>query len=182
MKKILLLLICLTFCGTSVFADELSELGSMWDLFSEQQNNVGEKQFISDQDFEKAVESKQKKKKKDKNIPKGEMYRQSNETDFIIDTKKELPVLVIPLNLNIDDETLPMGHYQVLGEKINGSPVLKLYQAHHLMAQIPVTETHDDFNQAQINFVKLMGHSNDSIKIIFGNVDFNAYALVDIAQ
>ena len=59
-----------------------------------------------------------KNKKKDKNIPKGESFQQSNETNAILNSASELPVLLIPLTLeNIDHSKIPVGHYQVEGKR-----------------------------------------------------------------
>ena len=77
---------------------------------------------------------------------------------------------------------MPVGHYQVAGEKIDGNIYLKFYQAHNLLANIKATETNSDFNEEEINFVKLLPENDSQVKIIYGSVDFNAYALVNIAR
>lgn len=64
----------------------------------------------SDKEFDKAIESKKGKKKKNKNIPKGESFQQSNETNAILNSASELPVLIIPLTLeNINHSIIPVG-------------------------------------------------------------------------
>jgi hypothetical protein len=158
--------------------------GSLGDLADIKELDIPDKQqFFSDKDFEKALESKQRKKKRDNSIPKGENYRQSDETDTIINTNKELPILLVPLNLEINENSIiPAGHYQVLGEKENGKPVLKLYQAHTLVAKLPAIETSDDFNEKYINFVNLKEYNSHQAKIIFGCLDFNAYTVVNFVQ
>ena len=96
---------------------------------------------------------------------------------------KELPILLVPLNLAIkEDRILPVGHYQVTGERQNGKIYLKLYQAHNLLASLEATETNDDFGEEEINFVKLLPENQNQVKIIFGSVDFNAYTLVKVAE
>ncbi len=177
MKKIIAIIFTfLLISGNTVFAD-----GDLWDNFGDQ-NSYGQK-AVSDEEFDKALESKQKKKKRNKNIPKGNEFHQSNETEFIKQTEEELPVLCIPAGLYIDENNiLPIGHYQVEGEKKNGKPVLKLYQAHFLMAEIPAVETNDDFNQETVHFVKLLENGEKQVKIIFGSIDFNAYSIIDIAE
>ncbi len=187
MKKFFVILCILIFTAAFVphaFADEMSGDGSLWDNFGAQSQDVqGKQQFFSDKEFEQALASK-KKKKKNKNIPKGEMYRQSNETDGIVGTKVDLPILLIPLDLQAPNgDLIPVGHYQVKGEKVDGKPVLKLFQAHDLVAQIPAVETEDDFGQKELLFVKLISQQNDHyMKLIFGNVDFNAYTLINCAE
>lgn len=177
MKKVLLIIFaffCLT-CGVT-FAE-----GDLWDNYGD--NNAYGQQAVTDEEFDNVVEKlKEKKfgKKKNKNIPKGESYRHSNETDFLQAVPEEMPILCIPLELQLDTEhVIPVGHYQVEGVKINEEPVIKLYQAHYLIAQIPAVETLDDFGKDTINFVDIVETGDDKVKIIFGNVDFNAYALLD---
>ena len=50
------------------------------------------------------------------------------------------------------------------------------------MADFPAVETDNDFDEQEINFVRLLDHNDRQYKIIFGSVDFNAYAVVDIAE
>lgn len=175
MKKILSIFLILFFSGNLALADS-----DLWDNFGDQ-NTYGQ-QAVTDQDFQKALESKKGKKKKDKNIPKGKSFSQSNETEAIANTSKELPVLLIPLTLKIGDGLIPIGHYQIEGAKENNQIFLKLYQGHTLMAKLPAEETNDDFGEQTINFVKLIPHGDYHIKIIYGCLDFNAYSVIDIAE
>lgn len=152
--------------------------GDLWDNFGD--TNVYGQKPVSDQEFQQALDSKKGKQKRDKNIPKGESFSQSNETEALSSTSKELPVLLIPLNLKVNDNgTIPTGHYQVEGVKEEGTVYLKLYQAHDLIAKLPAQETNDDFNEPTINFVKLLPHGDYHVKIIYGGIDFNAYTVLD---
>lgn len=150
--------------------------GDLWDNFGDT-NAYGQK-AVTDQDFDKALESKKKKKKRDKNIPKGDSFSQSNETEMLKNSTKELPVLLVPLNL----KSIPIGHYQVEGVRENGEIYIKLYQAHDVIAKIPAEETDDDFGEETINFVKLLPHGDYHVEIIFGGVDFNAYTIIYIEE
>lgn len=175
MRKFLLFLFCISiaFCGPS-FAD-----GDLWDNYGD--SNVYGQEAVTQQDFEKALESKKKKtKKRDKNIPKGENFSQSNETDIINNISEELPVMLIPVDLKIKEGyVVPIGHYQVDGEKEDGNVYIKLYQAHDLIAKIPAEETNDDFGEQSIIFAKLLPHGDYHVQLIYGGLDFNAYAIVD---
>ena len=177
MKKFLtLLFIIIFFSGNITFAE-----GDLWDNFGDQ--NVYGQKPVSDQDFQKALESKKGKKKKDKNIPKGESFSQSNETESLTTTVKEPQILLIPLNLKADEDAIiPPGHYEVKGERENGKIYLKLYQSHYMIAKLPATETNDDFGEQTINFVKLIPHGDYHVQIIYGSLDFNAYSIIDTAD
>lgn len=181
MKKILIfLLFIFVFSANSAMAND-----DLWDNFGDQ--NVYNQKPVSDKEFNSVLDklknrTKKKEKIKDKDLKGGESFQQSSETDFIKNIPAELPVLLVPLNLTIkDDAILPIGHYQIKGQKENGKIYLKFYQSQDLMASIPAIETTDDFNQPSINFVKLIEHTSNQIKIIYGSIDFNAYAVVDIA-
>jgi len=179
MKKLIAVIFSILFFSTTgALAD-----GDLWDNYGD--NNAYGQKAVSDEEFKNVVEKlKEKKfgKKRNKNIPKGESYRESNETTFLKSVPDELPVLCIPSALQADvNHIIPVGHYQVVGEKINGEPVIKLYQAHYMIAQLPACETKDDFNEETINFVNILPEEENKVKIIFGNVDFNAYTILDIA-
>lgn len=176
MKKLLfIILILFCFAGNYALAD-----GDLWDNFGDQ-NTYGQK-AVTDQDFQKALDSKKTKKKKNKNIPKGESFSQSNETEVITNTSKELPILLIPLTLKVGDGIIPIGHYQVEGIKENGQIFLELYQGHTVIAKLPAEETNDDFGEQSINFVKLIPHGDYHVQIIYGCIDFNAYSVIDIDE
>lgn len=172
MKKFLTLLLIIFASSDLAFAD-----GDLWDNFGD--SNIYGQHAVSEKEFEKAVESKQKKKKRNKNIPKGENFSQSSETEALSQTTKEPQILLIPLNLK-SKTPIPTGHYEVEGVKENGNIYLKLYQAHNLIAKLPAVETDDDFDEPTINFVKLRPHGDYHVEIIYGGVDFNAYTIIDI--
>lgn len=177
MKKFLTVLFAIIVCSGNFALAE----GDLWDNYGDQ--NIYGQEAVSDKEFEQALESKKGKKKRDKNIPKGESIQQSNETDSILNVSKELPILLIPLNLKLQDGSIiPTGHYQVEGVKENGKTYLKLYQAHYVIAKLPAAETNDDFGEQAINFVKLVPHGQAHVQIVFGNVNFNAYSIIDIAE
>lgn len=176
MRKFLSILLIIFFASNNIVFAE----GDLWDNFGD--SNIYGQKPVSDKEFEQALESKKGKKKRDKNIPKGESFSQSNETEQITNTTKELPVLLIPLNLKTDNTYIPVGHYQIEGVRENGQTFLKLYQAHDIIAKLTANETNDDFNEPTINFVKLLPHGETHVQIIYGGIDFNAYTVIDIAD
>ena len=186
MKRVLFAIILLIFGANIGFADDLDmgSGGDLWDNFNTQVNPLAKDQkAVSDEQFDSIIDKLKSKRQKKPKQMKGESIQQSNETEEITEAVKELPVICIsvPLKVN-EDGILPVGHYQVVGEMVEGQPRIKLYQAHFLMADFPATETNDDFDEPEINFVNLVDYSDTQLKIIFGSVDFNAFALVDIAE
>lgn len=179
MKKFLLILIAIVFGTNLSFASD-----DLWDNFGDQ--NVYGQKPVSDKEFNTILEKlkgKKKEKVKDKDLKNGESFQQSNETQFINKVPEELPILLVPLNLALtDDAVLPVGHYQIIGRKENGKIYLKFYQSKDLLASVEAIETNDDFDEPTINFVKLKEYNPQQVIIIFGSVDFNAYAIVNIAH
>ena len=151
----------------SAFAD-----GDLWENFGDQ-NFYGNK-AVSEQEFQKAIETK-----KGENPPKkkrGSSFHQGNETEIINQKAEELPILCVTADVKLnEDAILPVGHYQLMSEKVNNRIYLKLYQGHYLMAEIEAYETIDDFDQPEINFAEFIPDGNN-YKIIYGSVDYNAYA------
>lgn len=177
MRKILTIIFIILLTASDFALAE----GDLWDNFGD--TNVYGQTPVSDKEFEQALESKKGKKKRDKNIPKGENFSQSNETEQLSSTTKEPQILLIPLNLKTGNNSIiPIGHYEIEGIKENGNVYLKLYQAHNVIAKIPATETNEDFNEPTINFVKLLPHGENHVQIIYGGINFNAYSIIDIAE
>ena len=87
----------------------------------------------------------------------------------------ELPVVCITTDVKLpDDAILPVGHYQVMTEKVNDKIYLKLYQGHYLMAELEAYETLDDFDEPEINFADFISDGN-VYKLVFGSIDYNAF-------
>ncbi len=194
MKRFLFIFLSLVLLASPVLADDVdmpATTGEMWDNWNASQDFYGQDKPVTDEDFDKAIEQvkdKQSrnwfgKKKKNKNIPKGEEFTQSNESE-ILDThvdKDALPVVSLPVELKAGDGVLPIGHYQVKVEKVDDNVVMKFYQAHYVMAQFPAVETEDDFGEEEILFAKWLAEGDDKIKVIYGSLDINAYAIINIA-
>lgn len=177
-----------------VLADDVDmpATGDLWDNWNSSQDFYGQDKPVTDEDFDKAVEQVKDKqnrnwfgfKKRNKNIPKGEEFRQSNETEIINShaDKDSLPVVSLPVELKVGEGILPVGHYQIKAEKENGNPVIKFYQAQYVMAQVPAQETSDDFGEEAILFAKWIPENDNQIKLIYGSMDLNAFAIIDIAK
>lgn len=175
MKKLITLIFCILLStnGTA-FADDL------WDNYGD--HNIYDQKPISDKEFEQALDKKKGKQKRNKSIPKGSEFHQSNETQFIKEAEMEMPILCVPVKLIIDGKILPEGHYQIKAERKDDKTYLKFYQAHFVKAEAPAFETQDDFDKESVHFVELLSVNEKQVKIIFGSIELNAYAIIDIAE
>ena len=167
------------------------EAGDLWDNFGIDVTPPKESKFVSDEEFDKAFDqmnskvNKWKTRLQKRNIPKGEEFSQSNETEIINNNQGEdatLPVVSLPVELAVGGAVVPIGHYQVKGEILNDRPVLSFYQASDLIFRLPATETDGDFDKEEILFADWIEEDENKLKIIYGSLDFNAYAFVDIAH
>ena len=175
MKKLgLVLTLIFLLHGINVYAD-----GDLWDNFGDK-NQYGTSKYISDKDFQKAIETKKGEKKPKKQ--KGETYHQGDETTVINQIPKELPVVCVTTPVKItEDAILPIGHYQVVSEKRAGKIYLKLYQGHYLITELEAFETLDDFEEPEINFANFITDGN-IYKLIYGSIDYNAYVNLEPAE
>lgn len=190
MKKILIILTFLLLVALPVFAGDVDNSYSGAEglyQYSQMTDNpfVGQKQ-ISDEDFQKMlakVKEKQNKGKK-KNKPfKGQSYNEENNGGYVKEKADKNILLTLPITLNSDEGAeIPIGMYKVVGKKVNDKAYLDFYQGASLIARVPATETNDDFNESDINFVKMIPQNKNKVEIIYGSIDFNAYAFIKIKQ
>ncbi|MBO6180664.1 hypothetical protein J6O86_03150 [bacterium] len=202
MKKLLSIIVTLLILNTMCIGGGMlvsqkflppayAEGEDLWGNFNTDLSSPKEQRFVSDEEFEQAIKKKNKKLDKWKKIllnngsPRGEQFSESNETEAINNNQgadASLPVLALPVEIKMGEGSIPVGHYQVEGKNEDGRIVLNLYQSHNLVARIPATETNEDYEQEEILFASWVSQDDNHIKIIYGSLDFNAYALVDILQ
>lgn len=188
MKRFLVILsaICLM-SGIPAIADD----DGLWDSYTQNIPSYGEQRYVGDEEFNEAIEkiNKQDRVKKwmkrlqGTNLPKGSQFTQANESEEINHTagdKADLPVLSLPVEIVAGQGVIPVGHYQVEGENNDGKVVLNLYQAHDLIAKIPAKITEDDYDKEEILFADWVTIGENKLKIIYGSLNFNAYAILDI--
>ena len=175
MKKLFIVFLSLLISGCNfAFAE-----GELWDNFGDQ-NFYNTKKYVSDKDFQKAIDVKKGEKKPKKK--KGDTFHQGNETNVINQIPKELPIVCINVPVKINEEAiLPIGHYQVMSEKRANKIYLKLYQGHYLITEFEAVETLDDFDEPEINFANFITDGY-TYKLIYGSIDYNAYVNLDSAE
>ena len=86
-------------------------------------------------------------------------------------------LLNIPVNVIVDGKVLEKGFYNVFGEKDkNGDVYLSFYQAHYFMGKVKAYVTKNDFDDENLDFVKMEPYDENYIRVMYGSLDFNAYA------
>lgn len=171
-----------------------------WDAFSDVDRMWDGQQSITNQEFEQVMnkleekteqkEIKEKRKKRKNLFGNGTtLHKELNpdkekiSTQEIINSEEDL-LINLPVNIILDNKILEKGYYKVVGEKNekNGSFSLNLYQSQFFKGKIDVTETKDDFEKDTINFIDILPYNKNFIKIIFGSIDFNAYAIIPFIE
>ena len=189
MKKTALLIIFLLIISPITafgddFFDSYSGIDHAWD---------GQKP-ITEKEFEEAVDTlsaKQKKKeekaqkRKIKKISGGgtSLHKGLEPMSEILEQeslkekgKDDGQLLNIPVNIYLDGKILEKGYYNVFGEKEeNGDIYLSFYQAHYFKGKVKAYTTKNDFDDENLDFVKLEPYDNDYVRVMYGSLDFNAY-------
>lgn len=147
---------------------------------------MGQKK-VTDEDFDKAlneVKARQKKKKRgNKKGLQGKSFNEETSGGYIKETAEKNLVLSLPVNLiTVDLVEIPIGLYKIVGKKVKDSVYLDFYQGPSLIASVPATETNSDFDQPNINFVKMIPYNEKKIQVIYGSIDFNAYTFIKIEK
>lgn len=190
MKKIFFIIIVVIFMITNLptLADELNDTNGIDDILrytNSVDNAFNGQKKITDEEFQKTlaqVKAKQKKGKKNKPF-KGNNFNEENNGGYIQETADKNLLLSVPVELtNGDGADITVGHYKIVGKKLDNSVYLDFYQSSTLIARVPAIETESDFGQSTKNFVKLVPYNEQRVEIIYGSMDFNAYTFVKIKQ
>ena len=97
-----------------------------------------------------------------------------------LEEAEECQILNIPVDFIHNGKAIEKGFYKIVGVKDDDGVYFELFQAYDLVAKIKAKETKDDFDEQYIQFVKLIPHNDNYMKIIFGCLDFNAFAYLPI--
>lgn len=170
-------------------------LADEWDDFSGVDHAWDGQKSITNQEFEQVMDALQaKQKQKEEKQKKRKIKKISGGGTSLhpdLAPNKDVPLqehlsknkdgllLNIPVNLIIDEAPLDKGFYKVTAERDkNGDIYLNLYQSQFFKGKVKANETEDDYDSDELDFVKLVPYNDRFVKIIFGSLDFNAYAYV----
>ena len=190
MKKFFLIMLSFVFLqGFSlVLADEWSDFSGL-DRAWDGQKSITNKEFEEAIDTLEAKQKKREEKQKNKLIKKisggGTSLHSGLEPNSDIkpmdsvSKKDEGLLLNIPVSMLIDNQELDKGYYKVFAEKDkNGDVYFLFYQSQYFKGKVRASETTDDFGEETVDFVKLTPYDKNFVRIIFGSLEYNAYAYV----
>lgn len=176
------------FLAGSCFADEWDSLLNVdraWDA----QKSITNKEFEEALDYKEQAKKQNEekiKKKKVKKISGGgtSLHNELEPSGEILENpilkKNEDGILLnVPVNLIIDDIPLEKGYYKIMAQKDKNNDIyLLFYQSQFFKGKVRASETDNDFEEETIDFAKLIPYNDSFVKIIYGSLDFNAYAYV----
>lgn len=189
MKRFFVFALLFTILSSCSYADD------EWDSFGDVDRAWDGQKSITNKEFEEAINTlegkkKQKEEKKRKKMIKkisggGESLHPDLSPDSEIKSLTPLKenedgmLLNVPVNMIINNEALDKGFYKVIGERDkDGNIYLSFYQSQFFKGKVKAVETRDDYEQETLDFVELIPYNDKYVKIIFGSLDFNAYAFV----
>lgn len=191
MKKyffILVLSICLLPISVKADSwDDFSNVDRMWDGQKSITNKEFENVINALEEKGKQKEEKNAKKKRKKLFGTGTtLHSELNPDNANIQELQSIKpddngILVnLPVHAIIDGKTFEKGYYSVFAQKDdeNKKYYINFYQSQYFKGKLEVTETEDDFGEEELNFAKIIPFNDSFVKIIFGSIDFNAYAFI----
>ena len=97
--------------------------------------------------------------------------------------KDEGMLINAPMVLYINGNPLEKGFYKVIATREqDGKIYISFYQSQFFKGKIEAVETDNDFGEEELDFAKILPYNESFVKIIFGSIDFNAYAFVPYAE
>lgn len=164
--------------------DSYGDLDRMWD---------GQK-TVTDKEFNEVVDALQEKAKKKENKKKLKLFKKisgggtslHNELNYDKDVQEIKPLkeveegllVNVPVNIILGEKSLEKGFYKVFAKKEDNKIRIMFYQSQFFKGEIEAVETEEDFEQPEIDFAELIPHNHSYVKMIFGSIDFNAYAYI----
>ena len=189
--------VCFLFLLFYLFTTAIVIADSDWDSFSGIEHAWDGQKSITNKEFEEAIGTLEEKSKKKEAKQRKKMIKKiggggsslHSELSPDAEIKSLTPInkeesgllLNVPVDLLIDGETLEKGFYKIISEKNDkGEIYLLFYQSQFFKGKIKAIETKDDFNQEFVDFVDLVPYNHNFVKIIFGSMEYNAYAYVKV--
>lgn len=187
------------FLAIALFLSILAVNADSWDDFSNVDRMWDGQKTITNKEFEEVMDvledKKQEKEKKQKKkwfkkISGGgtSLHNELNHENEIeelqsLKPKDEGMLINAPMVLYINGNPLEKGFYKVIATREqDGKIYISFYQSQFFKGKIEAVETDNDFGEEELDFAKVLPYNESFVKIIFGSIDFNAYAFVPYTE
>jgi len=172
-------------------------LAASWDSFDGIEHSWDGQKAITNKEFEDTMNALEQRKQKQEAKQQKKLFKKfkgdSLHDEFSAKKNSEIKadsvteegseqLVNIPYDLYIDGKKLDRGFYQAIAERNEKGVFVNLYQAYSLKSKIKVKETEHDFDQKELNFIKIIPYDNERMMLIYGCIDFNAYALINFTE
>lgn len=193
-KNIVLFFVIVFFVQLSVFADswdDFSNVDRMWDGQKSITNKEFENVINALEEKGKQKEEKKIKKKRKKLFGNGTtLHSELNpDNDSIQEFESIKPdengsLVNLSVHAYLNGKSLEKGYYNVFArrDEENKKIYISFYQSQYLKGEIEGIETDDDFGEEALNFARIIPYNDSFVKIIFGSIDFNAYAYIPYVE
>lgn len=165
----------LLFLNNSAFAEESSSDKGWDDMIKFDQDWRTNHESVTDAEFEKVMQRLEKKKKKKKYEFEEDESRDSlNDMSILNEIANHSPVILFPTNLrSYEGDFIPAGHYKLNYLEKDKEHYLVLTQGRNVCAKLKMQPTQEDFKSESIQFADIIENDNESMKLIYGNLDLN---------
>lgn len=170
--------------------DDFSNLDRAWDG----QKTITNKEFEEVMDALQANQKKKEAKQRKKAIKKiggggTSLHSDLNPDKSFSEIQKVSPeqegILVnVPVHLMIDGNVLEKGYYKLIAQRDEKDKKIYIlfYQSQFLKGKVQAEETEDDFGEENLDFARLIPYNNSFVKMVFGCIDFNAFAYIPYSE
>ena len=177
MKKLFLSTIFLLF-SFCIYAPTTAEQtdGTSWnDMIDFDRSWRTNHEAVTDEEFEKVMKRFEKKKKAKKYEFEADETRDSlNDMSILNDIANHSPIILFPANLrSYEGEYIPAGYYKLNCIKKNNKHYIIVSQGRKTYATLEMQPTKENFESDSIQFAEIRSNDNESMKLIYGNLDLN---------
>ncbi len=170
--------------------DDFSNLDRAWDG----QKTITNKEFEEVMDALQANQKKKEAKQRKKAIKKiggggTSLHSDLNPDKSFSEIQKVSPeqegILVnVPVHLMIDGNVLEKGYYKLIAQRDEKDKKIYIlfYQSQFLKGKVQAEETEDDFGEENLDFARLIPYNDSFVKMVFGCIDFNAFAYIPYSE
>ena len=132
---------------------------------------------VSDEEFEKVMKKYEKKKKPKKYEFEADETKDSlNDMSILNEISNHSPVLLFPADFtSYEGEYIPAGYYKLNYHEKDKEHFLVLTQGRKVCAHLKMTPTKDNFKSESIQFAEIRPNDDETMKLIYGNLDLNLY-------
>ena len=174
----ILILFLVFFINSDISFAEESDNDSGWDKMLEFDRSwKTNRKTVTDEEFEKVMKKYEKKKKPKRYEFEADETKDSlNDMSILNEISNHSPVLLFPADFtSYEGEYIPAGYYKLNYQEKEKEHFIVLTQGRKVCAHLKMSPTKDDFKSESIQFAEIRPNNDETMKLIYGNLDLNLY-------